>query len=79
MVKGHKQMADRKRKKVATQLGSIIVQSVSHTKLRTDIIRQGQRFLDDRLRENMPLCHTRPMIFLVAKTNSCDIKGVLTE
>lgn len=33
------------------QLGSIIVQSVSHAKLCADIIRQGQTFLDDRLRK----------------------------
>lgn len=40
-----------KEDKVAYQLGSIIVQSVSHAKLCADIIRQGQAFLDDRLRK----------------------------
>lgn len=37
--------------KVAYQLGSIIVQSVSHAKLCADIIRQGHTFLDDWLKK----------------------------
>lgn len=47
--------------------------SVSHTKLCADIIKQGRGFLDD-----IPSCHTRLRILLMAKTNSCDIRGLLT-
>lgn len=40
-----------KEDKVAYQLGSIMVHSVSHAKLCADIIRQGQAVLNDRLRK----------------------------
>ena len=50
--KGHEKMADHKEnKKVAIQLESVVVQSVPHTKLCADIIRQGQGFLDDMRRK----------------------------
>lgn len=70
-----RKVREKKKKKASVQPRSITIQSVSRTKPHADIIRQDQGALDEK---NTPRCHTRPMIFPVAKTNSCDIRGLLT-